>query len=65
MMNLKYRQMILLFNPLFRTDNTHGYTQEELGELNREFRQRWHSDEWTDFDLNEAEKIFAHEVAQR
>jgi len=64
-MNLKSRQMLSLFNPLFRSDTTEGYTQEEMGELNREFRQRWHSDEWETFDLHEAEKIFIDEVARR
>lgn len=50
---------------MFTLQNTDGYTQEQLDEINEEFSDRWDSGEWAGWDLDDAEKAFAHEVAKR
>ena len=50
---------------LYRDDNTEGYTDDERDALNCEFLERWSNDEWADFYIHEAEKLFTMEVARR
>jgi hypothetical protein len=50
----------------FTPDNTEGYTQEELGALNRELDDVLNEIEEDDLDARyAAEKAFADEVARR
>jgi len=56
---------------MLTTENTEGYTQDELDKLNDEFENRYKSGEW-DYLGNyesdrraEAEKQFSNEVARR
>ena len=50
---------------LYRDDNTDGYTNDERDTLNCEFLERWSNDEWVNFYVDEAEMLFAMEVARR
>lgn len=46
-------------------NNTEGYTQAELDELNAEFEQRFAANDWSTQNRDEAEKWFSDEVARR
>lgn len=52
-------------------NNTDGYTQKELDELNQEFEARFNKGEWNEITANEgnplsvAEQIFSNIVANR
>ena len=46
-------------------DNTTGYTQAELDDLNAAFDRRFAAGDWPTDDRAEAEKWFADEVATR
>jgi len=50
---------------LFRSDNTEGYTREEMKKFNAEFTERFEAGEWADADEDLAGKWFSDEVARR
>lgn len=50
---------------MFSLENTTGYTQAECDALNAEFEIRWEIGEFSQWGRDEAEKIFADEVARR
>jgi hypothetical protein len=47
--------------------NTDGYSQAQLDELNAEFDRRFEAGEWNDygFDRDYAEEVFANEVSRQ
>lgn len=49
----------------YNNDNTSGYTDQELKNLNEEFELRYGSGEWETRERDECEKIFSDEVAKR
>lgn len=50
---------------MFDSQNTEGYTQEELVDLNAELAERLEGLEFGSDEYNEAEKAFSDEVARR
>jgi len=49
---------------MMTTENTSGYTQQELDRLNQEFEARFNAGDFGSLYLDEAEKQFADEVAR-
>ena len=50
---------------MMTTENTAGYTQQELDRLNQEFETRFRAGDFGALSLDEAENQFADEVARR